>query len=65
MKHGQVVGQSDRRGGEPASEPYSIDDLHATVMHAMFDVGEMRLDASLPRIVHERATKGRPITELF
>ncbi len=65
LNHGQVIGESDRRGGEPASEPYSIDDLHATVMHAMFDVGKMRLDTSLPRLVHERTSKGRPIAELF
>lgn len=65
LNHGQVVGQSDKRGGEPATEPYTIDDLHATVMHAMFDVGQIRLDTALPRIVKERATKGRPIVEMF
>lgn len=65
LKHGQVVGQSDKRGGEPATDPYSIDDLHATMMHAMFDIGELRLDSALPRIVQERASNGRPIREMF
>ncbi len=65
LNHGQVVGQSDRRGGKPADNPYSIDDLHATIMHALFDIGKMRLDPALPEIVMERATKGRPIQELF
>jgi uncharacterized protein (DUF1501 family) len=65
LRHGQVVGESDRRSGEPATEPYTIDDLHATLMHALFDVGRMRLDPSLPAPVMERAQKGRPIAELF
>lgn len=65
LKHGQVVGQSDRRGGEPATEPVTIADLHATLLHALFDVGQMRLDASLPPKVLDRATAGRPIRELF
>lgn len=65
LNHGQVIGQSDRRGGEPADNPYGIDDLHATVMHALFDVGQMRLDAGLPSIVQQRANLGRPIREIF
>lgn len=65
LRHGQVIGESDRRGGEPATDPYVIDDLHATILHAMFDVGEMRLDTSLPKQVLDRAQRGRPIRELF
>lgn len=65
LKHGQVVGASDRRGGEPADAPYAIDDLHATVMHALFDIGKLRLETGLPKIAMERATRGRPIAEMF
>jgi hypothetical protein len=65
LKHGQVVGESDRRGGEPADNPYSIDDLHATLMHAQFEVGKMRLDTGLPKIAMERASRGRVIGEMF
>jgi len=65
LKHGQVIGQSDRRGGHPATQPITIDDLHSTVMHAMFDIGQMRLDASLPQRVRQRAQKGRRIEALF
>lgn len=65
LRHGQVVGASDRRGGEPADNAYSIDDLHATLMQAQFDIGKLRLDNRLPRIVMERATRGRVIRELF
>lgn len=65
LKHGRVVGQSDNRGGRPATEPITIDDLHATIMHALFDVGKMRLDVSLPEKIQQRAQKGRRIEELF
>lgn len=65
LKHGQVVGQSDRRGGEPASSPISIDDFHATLLHAVLDVARMRADVSLPQKVLDRATRGQAIAELF
>ena len=41
------------------TNPYSIDDLHATILHAQFDVGKIRLDTGLPKIVMERASRGR------
>jgi hypothetical protein len=65
LRHGQVVGASDARGGEPATEPIVIDDLHATVMNVLFDVGQMRLDVSLPPRILDRAQRGTPIRELF
>jgi hypothetical protein len=65
LRHGQVVGQSDRRGGEPEGEPITIDDLHATVLHSLVDVSQLRLDASVPREVFQRATKGKVIGQLF
>jgi hypothetical protein len=65
LKHGQVVGQSDRRGGEPAGNPITIHDFQVTLLHAMVDVGRMRLDPSLPGNLLDRAQRGRPIRELF
>ena len=65
LRHGQVVGQSDQRGGQPATEPITIDDLHATILHQLFDVGQMRLDVSLPQSIQDRAQRGTPIRELF
>jgi hypothetical protein len=65
LKHGQVIGNSDRRGGEPATEPVTIADLHATILHTLLDVGRMRTDAGVPPKVLDRATKGTPIRELF
>jgi uncharacterized protein (DUF1501 family) len=65
LRHGQIIGESDRRGGEPASEPITIADLHATVLHTLFDVGQMRLDSSLPGKLLDRAQRGKPIEPLF
>jgi hypothetical protein len=65
LRHGQVVGQSDKRGHEPAGEPVTIADLHATILHTLLDVGRMRTDAGIPPTVNDRATKGTPIRELF
>jgi hypothetical protein len=65
LKHGQVIGQSDRRGAEPATEAITIADLHATLFHVLLDVGRMRTDIGVPTRVIDRATKGTPIKELF
>lgn len=65
LRHGQVVGDSDQRGAQPATEAITIDDLHATLMNVLFDVGRMRLDISLPPRIQDRAQRGTPIRELF
>jgi hypothetical protein len=65
LSHGRVIGQSDRRGGEPATEPITIADLHATILHYLIDIGRMRVEPGLPALVTNRATKGIPIRELF
>lgn len=65
LKHGQVIGQSDRRGGQPATEPITIDDLHATILHVLLDDSRVRLDTSLPQKIQDRVQRGRPIRELF
>jgi hypothetical protein len=61
--HGRVIGQSDNRGGEPADNLFTIADLHATVLQALFDVGQMRLDTALPSKLQQRAVGGRNILE--
>ena len=65
LRHGQVIGESDRRGGEPAGKPITIADFQATLLNALFDLGKVRLDASLPRKILTRAATGTPIGELF
>ncbi len=62
---GQVIGRSTRDAGEPSSDPYTTDDLMATVLHAMFDVGKLRLESGIPRELARLIENGKPIRELF
>jgi uncharacterized protein (DUF1501 family) len=48
LKTGQIVGQSDRNNGAPASEPISTPNLLSTVMHTLFDVGKLRVSRGAP-----------------
>jgi hypothetical protein len=48
LKIGQVIGRSARNGGEPATQPVTIQNLVATVMHTLFDVGKLRVQRGLP-----------------
>lgn len=61
---GQLVGQSTRDGGEPATEPIRIRDLMATITHTVFDVGQMRLQANLPTTILRLTENGQPIEPL-
>ena len=49
LNMGQVIGQSTRDVAEPLSTPYRIPDLIATIMHTLFDLGELRLQARRPQ----------------
>ena len=64
LKMGQVIGQSTRNGGEPASEPVTMKDLIATIMHTLLDIGQVRLMPGIPRRVVEAMTRGEPIRGL-
>ena len=64
LKMGQVIGQSSRDGGEPASDPVTMADLIATIMHSLLDIGEVRLMPGVPRTVVEAITRGEPIRGL-
>ena len=52
---GQVIGQSSRNGGEPATEPVTNRHLVSTILHTLFDVGQLRLQRGLPREISEAA----------
>ena len=43
LKTGQVIGQSDRQGGEPASTPITMENLTATLLHSLLDLNEVRV----------------------
>jgi hypothetical protein len=64
LNMGQVIGQSARHGGEPASEPITIPDLIATIMHTLVDVGEARITDGLPPGLINAITRGQPIRGL-
>ena len=64
LKMGQVIGQSSRDGGEPASDAVTMKDLLATVMHSLLDIGEVRLLPGVPQRVVEAMTRGEPIRGL-
>jgi hypothetical protein len=65
LNMGQVIGQSDRNNGEPAGDAVSTPNLLATVMHYLFDVGQLRLDAGVPRELSRRIEQAAPIAPLF
>ena len=46
---GQVIGRSNRDGSAPQSEPITARHLIATILHTLFDVGQLRLVPNLPR----------------
>jgi hypothetical protein len=61
LRMGQVIGRSNRNAGEPQSEPVRIQNLIATLMHTLFDVGQLRLVPGLPREVAQTMTTWQPI----
>ena len=65
LRMGQVIGRSTRNAEEPQSDPYTTKDLMATVLHTMFDVGQLRLAAGLPQDLLRLVENGQPIRELF
>ena len=52
---GQVIGKSSRNGGEPNTDPVTIKHLIGTVMHALFDVGKLRVARGVPREILQMA----------
>jgi len=65
LKHGRIVGQSNPKGSEPATTPYTIDDFQSTIFHTLLDVNRVRLDTELPPVVLDRIGRGKPIAEMF
>ena len=61
---GQVIGRSNRDAGEPQSDPVRIQNLIATVLNTLFDVGEVRLIPGLPREIAQVMTGWEPIPGL-
>jgi hypothetical protein len=64
LARGQIIGQSSRKNDAPASDPINLANLHSTVLHALLDIGQMRLDPGVPREL-ARLAEPPPIAELF
>ena len=66
LKHGQVIGETDRRGGRVDRDPVGVDDLCATLMHYQFDLGQLRIvrEAS-PALKRIALDHGQPIEAMF
>jgi len=60
LKMGQVIGQSSRDAGEPATTPVTIKNLVAIILHTLVEVGEVRIIRGMPRDVVQM-TEWEPI----
>jgi len=65
LKTGQTVGRSDRQNGRPEGEEYTTSNLMGTVMHTLFDVGQLRVARSAPTDLRKLIDESKPIKELF
>ncbi len=62
-KPGQVIGRSDRHGGEPAGNSLQPSHLISTVLHTVFDVGRLRVTPGIPPPVM-KLSSAKPIPGL-
>jgi uncharacterized protein (DUF1501 family) len=65
LKMGQVIGQSDKQAGAPATEKYTPENLLATVMQTVLDVGQVRVARDVPNNVMDVVSAGKPIVPLL
>lgn len=65
LRMGQVIGQSNRDAAEPLTQPVRIQNLLATILHTLFDVGQLRITQGVPRDVAQTMTNWDPITGLL
>ena len=61
---GQIVGESDRTNSTSVGTPMTTGNLLATVVHTLFDVGELRLDPGLPQELSNLIQTDAPIVQL-
>jgi len=64
LKMGQVIGRSSPRLDAPATPPIGLENLLATVLHALFDVGQLRLSTNIPRDIATVLERADPIAGL-
>lgn len=64
LNMGHVVGASSHDASKPVGSGYTPQHLFGTVMHSLFNVGQLRLDPSIPSDLSKVITDSRPITPL-
>ena len=65
LRMGQVIGKSDRNNGEPAEDPVTPQMLLGTVMHTLFDIGQLRVARNVPRELAQLVENAPTIRQLF
>jgi uncharacterized protein (DUF1501 family) len=65
VRAGQVIGQSSWDGAVPTSEPYDLSHFMGTMMHSLFDVGQLRVERSAPSDLVRAIEAARPIEGVF
>jgi hypothetical protein len=65
LKMGQVIGQSDKVAGSPATTRYTPANLMATILQTLIDPSELRLASDAPKNVAQLITDGKPIPGLM
>ncbi|MGE3805930.1 MAG: DUF1501 domain-containing protein [Gemmataceae bacterium] len=64
LKMGQVIGASDDKAGVPARDPVGAENLLGTILHTLFDAGQLRLDPGAAK-VNDMLAANEPIHQLF
>lgn len=66
LKMGQIIGQTDRTASRATTEPYTPANLCATILHTMFDAGQVRIQPDLlPAEIAKLVLDGSPIAGLL
>lgn len=61
LKMGQVVGQTDNHATRATTRPFRPEHLVATLLHALFDVGRLRLEPNVPKEIARLVENATPI----
>jgi uncharacterized protein (DUF1501 family) len=65
LKMGQVVGQSDRYASRAVGDAYRPQHLLGTIMHSLFNIGQLRLELQVPPEIIRAAEQSNPIGPLL
>jgi uncharacterized protein (DUF1501 family) len=65
LNMGQTIGQSSRKNDVPLTDPIMPAHLLGTVMHALFDIGVLRVRAGVPRELLQIIESHEPIPGLW